>query len=131
VTTGISFTPSGEAFQLAGWTGIFLIAPAIWIVLFTVVDSLCGDVRKSPWGLLVIATFAHIAPEGMLGGPIYFLWFGMIGIVTAAVVTSYVMPLLGTMLAGPEPTGLVKTRRPESLLRRTGFVPTAHRRAHL
>jgi hypothetical protein len=71
-----------------GWTGVFLVAPVIWIILFTVFDSLCGDVRKSPWGLVVIPVFAHIAPEGMLGGPIYFLWFGGVGIIFAALVTA-------------------------------------------
>ena len=79
-TTGISFTPSGEAFHLAGWAGIFVVAPLIWIIVFTVFDSLCGDTRRSPWGLLSIALFAHTAPEGMLGGAVYITWFGSLGI---------------------------------------------------
>jgi hypothetical protein len=119
-TTGISFTPSGEAYHLAGWTGVFVVAPLIWILLFTVFDSLCGDVRESPWGLLMIAVFSHIAPEGMLDGAIYIIWFGSVGILFIAILTSYVMPLLGTLIAGAEQTGLIR-------LRRTLAPPIPHR----
>lgn len=110
VTTGISFTPSAEAFHLAGWTGIFVVAPIIWTMLFVIFDSLCGDVRKSPWGLLVIALFAHIAPEGMLAAAIYVMWYGSVAIIFVAVATAYVMPLIGTLMVGPEQTGLVRLR---------------------
>ena len=112
VTTGISFTPTGEAFHLAGWTGVFLIAPIIWAMLFILFDSLCGDTRTSPWGLLMMATFAHVAPEGMLGSAIYLMWFGAIGLIFVALATGYLMPVIGTLVAGPEKTGLVKARRP-------------------
>jgi hypothetical protein len=110
-STGISFTPSGEAFHLAGWAGIFVVAPLIWILLFTVFDSVCGDTRKSPWGLLAIALFAHIAPEGMLGGAIYITWFGTVGIIFVALASAYVMPIVGTLLVGPEKTGIARLRR--------------------
>lgn len=118
-TTGISFTPTGEAYQLAGWTGIFVIAPLIWIPLFTIFDSLCGDVRQSPWGLLVIALFAHVAPEAMIGGAVYIMWYGAIGVIFVAVASAYAMPIIGTLIAGPEKTGLVRTRKGPSFPRRT------------
>jgi len=53
-STGVSFSSTAVAFHLLGWPGIFLLAPAIWLLLFTIFDSLCGDVRKAPWGLLVM-----------------------------------------------------------------------------
>lgn len=109
-STGISFTPSGEAFHLAGWAGVFVVAPLIWIIVFTIFDSLCGDTQKSPWGLLTIALFAHTAPEGMLGGVIYMTWFGSLGIIFVALASAHIMPLIGTLLAGPEKTGLVRLR---------------------
>ncbi len=121
-TTGISFTPSGEAYQIAGWTGIFVVAPLIWIMLFTVFDSLCGDTRLSPWGLLVIPMFAHMAPEGMLSDAVYLIWFGSIGIIIVAVGSAQFMPIIGTLLAGPEKTGLIRFRK-RGLPRRT--VPSA------
>ncbi len=111
LTTGISFTPSGEAFHLARWAGIFILAPIIWSILFIIFDSLCGDIHKSPWGLLAIAGFAHTAPEGMLTGAIYMMGYGMIAIVFAAFAAAYVMPVLGTLLAGPERANQRRTTR--------------------
>lgn len=101
-TTGISFTPSAEGYHLARWTGVLVIAPILWIMLFTLFDSLCGDVRKSPWGLLVIPTFAHAAPEGLLTGVVYMLGYTAITIVFAAVMTTYLMPIIGSLIIGPE-----------------------------
>jgi hypothetical protein len=82
------------------WTGILILAPVLWIMLFTLFDSLCGDTRNSPWGLLVMLIFAHIAPEGALGIMIYTMGFGTIGILFAAFTVSYVMPILGEILTG-------------------------------
>ena len=99
-TTGVSFTPSGEAYHLAKWTGVLIVAPLIWTLLFTTVDSLCGDVRKSPWGLLMIALFAHVAPEGMLNGAIYTVGYGSLSLIFGAFASAYVMPVLGRLATG-------------------------------
>ncbi|MDE3103776.1 MAG: hypothetical protein KGK08_01255 [Acidobacteriota bacterium] len=110
-STGISFSATSEAYHMGGWQGIFLAAPAVWIVLFTVFDSLCGDTRRSPWGLLIIAYFAHQAPEGMLGGAIYAIWYVSVGIIFTAAVTAYVLPIVGTLAVGAEKAGQVSHRR--------------------
>jgi hypothetical protein len=117
-STGISFSPTGEAFHIARWTGILIIAPILWTMLFTVFDSLCGSVTESPWGLLAIAQFAHTAPEGMLGGVIYMLGFVTLSITIAALTAAYVMPLLGTLFKGPEQTGLRRIALIRSIPRR-------------
>jgi len=101
-STGVSFSSTSVAFHLQGWPGIFLLAPAIWLLLFTVFDSLCGDVRKAPWGLLVTVLFAHAAPEGDLNSIIYMCCYAAFGIIFAAVMGAYVMPVLGTFFIGPE-----------------------------
>jgi hypothetical protein len=111
VSTGISFTPSGEAYHLAKWEGIFVVAPILWIMLFTLFDSLCGDVRKSPWGLLIIAVFSHAAPEGMLGGVIYMMGYVTVGLLFAALAAAYIMPIIGTLLIGPEQANQRRTVR--------------------
>jgi hypothetical protein len=98
--TGISFSPAGEAFHLDRWAGILIIAPVLWIMLFTLFDSLCGDTRNSPWGLLAILIFAHIAPEGGVGLMIYTLGYGAIAILFAAFSTSYLMPIFGEVFMG-------------------------------
>jgi hypothetical protein len=100
-TTGISFSPAGEAFHLMRWTGVFIVAPLLWIMLFAWFDSLCGDVRKSPWGLLIMVVFAHAAPEGGIGIVIYTLGYGTIALVFAAFAATYLMPIFGEIVAGP------------------------------
>jgi hypothetical protein len=99
-TTGISFSPVGEAFHLLGWTGLFLLAPILWIMLFTLFDSLCGDTRRSPWGLLVLLAFAHSAPEGGLGLIIYDMGYMTLGILFAASFATYIMPIFGDLSTG-------------------------------
>ena len=100
-TTGISFSPTGEAFHLARWLGVLVIAPTIWTILFLLFDSLCGDARRSPWALIQIVLFAHIAPEGLLGGPIYEFVYGTFAITFAALLSAYVMPNIGRLVIGP------------------------------
>ena len=100
-STGVSFSPSGEAFHVGRWVGLIILAPCLWSALFLLFDSLCGDVRDSPWGLLVITYFAHMAAEGMLAGIIYAMGYVTFAITFAAVTTGYVMPILGGLFIGP------------------------------
>jgi len=101
-STGVSFSSSATAYHLAGWPGIFLLAPAIWFLLFFVFESLCGDTRQTPWGLLVLVLYSHVAPEGDIGALIYESSYAAFSIVFAAFVGSYVAPLIGTLFIGPE-----------------------------
>ena len=80
---------------------MLVLAPCLWFALFMLFDSLCGDVRKSPWGLLVLTYFAHIAPEGLLAGIVYAMGYVTFAITFAAVLTGYVMPILGGLIIGP------------------------------
>ena len=100
-TTGISFSAVGEAYHLGEWTGLLVAAPIVWISTLLIFDSLCGDVRKSPWGLLAIVFFAHIAPEGYLSGLINAAAYAGFAIAFAAITTGYVMPIIGSLLVGP------------------------------
>jgi hypothetical protein len=101
-STGISFSSTSSAFHLIGWPGIIFLAPAIWFFLFVIFDSLCGDIRKSPWGLLVLVLFAHAAPEADITVLIYMYFYTSFGIVFAAIIGAYVMPVVGTLFIGPE-----------------------------
>ena len=121
-TTGISFSPAAVGFHLAGWTGVLIVAPILWIMLFTVFDSLCGDVRRAPWGLLIIPLFAHQAPEGGFDGLIYMLGFGAFGLIVIAFAAAYLMPIVGTFALGPESTLLDRASSVRSIPRR---LPTA------
>jgi hypothetical protein len=101
-TTGISFSSTSTSFHIAGWYGLLFLAPAIWILLFVIFDSLCGDVRRTPWGLLILVLFAHAGPEADISTVIYMCFYTAIAIVFAAVTGAYVMPVLGTLFIGPE-----------------------------
>jgi hypothetical protein len=101
-STGVSFSSTSTAYHLAGWKGIFLLAPAIWFLLFFVFESLCGDTRETPWGLLVLVIYSHTAPEGDIGNMVYTATYAAFGIVFAAIVGAYIAPLIGTLFIGPE-----------------------------
>ncbi len=109
-STGVSFSSTSTAFHVAGWYGIFFLAPTLWFALFWIFDSLCGDTRQSPWGLLVLVLFAHAAPEADIGSIIYMCVYTTFGIIFAAIMGSYVMPILGTLFVGPE--GIMLRRGP-------------------
>lgn len=126
ITTGISFSPTGEAFRLAGWTGVFIVAPLFWFVTFTLFDSLCGDVRKSPWGLIIIIVFSHLAPEGGIGGMVYAMGYITAALFFSAYMAAYLMPIVGDLVIGPNrrPIQFIDSVRRSS----TPFVPLPPRK---
>ncbi len=95
-STGVSFSSTAISYHLLGWFGVFLLAPALWFLLFTVFDSLCGDTRKSPWGLIVLVLYSHAAPEGDINAIIYMIFYSAFGVIFAAVIGAYVTPVVGT-----------------------------------
>ncbi len=99
-TTGISFSPTAEAFHIDGWRGVLLLAPAVWFLLFVTSDATCGDIRRQPLGLLYVLVFAHIAPEGLLGGAIEMVRTGNIGFTVGVFFCGYIAPIVGTLLQG-------------------------------
>jgi hypothetical protein len=111
-TTGISFSATGEAYHWAKWFGIFVVAPLIWLLLFVVLDSLIGDIRTSPWGLLVLALLSHTAPEGMLSGAIAFLTLGVETVIFCALFATFVAPLFAIAVLGPDRRNILRTMSP-------------------
>jgi hypothetical protein len=99
-STGISFSPVAEAFHCEGWGGIFWLLPLVWILLFSTVDFVVGDMTKYPWGLMVVVWFAHAAPEQLVAGMIYFIGYGNFGMMIAIVVVTRIAPILGTLFLG-------------------------------
>ncbi len=99
-TTGISFSPVAEAYHCEGWGGIFWLLPVLWIMLFSSGDFIVGDMVKYPWGLLVVVWFAHMAPEQLLGGMIYFIAYGNFGMLLAIIVVTRIAPILGALFMG-------------------------------
>jgi hypothetical protein len=107
--TGISFSPTAEAFHMSEWFGVLLIAPFVWTILFTVTDLVCGDLRRSPFGLIAVVALAHVAPESLLGGLVYFIFFGNLAIIVTTVFCSYAAPIIGALFRG-------RVQQPEAML---------------
>jgi hypothetical protein len=101
-TTGISFSPTGEAYHLAKWTGVLVVAPLLWCMFFIVFDSLVGDVRASPWGILAFSLVSFIAPEGGLSGLIYLLTFGSEALIFCAIFAAWFAPVFAIPILGPD-----------------------------
>ena len=99
-TTGISFSPVGEAYHEAAWWGVGLLLPGIVFLLFLVTDSLAGDVRISPWGFLPISVAVNVAPEGGLTGAISMTTYGAVVLILVALLSRYVFPLLWPLVIG-------------------------------
>ncbi len=99
-TTGISFSPTAEAYHIDGWRGVLLLQPLIYLMLFASTSAVCGDIRRQPWGLFLVLDFAHVAPEAMLGGAISATRLGNIGIALAIFFCGYITPVLGMLLSG-------------------------------
>jgi hypothetical protein len=120
-TTGISFGFLGESFAMGEWTGIFLLAPILWFLLFCEVELIAGDLRTSPWGLLPLLLFLHVAPESLVNGIINFMWTGCIGLTMGIWFCVVIAPVLGSVFG----TSLVRRR----VVRQLGETTLARPRA--
>jgi hypothetical protein len=99
-TTGISFSPVAEAYQLDGWISLCLLLPVLWLMLLFTTDYICGDLRESPWGLLMVVVFAHSAAESLLGSMIYLTVYGSLGLILAILFSTRVAPIIGVLFYG-------------------------------
>jgi hypothetical protein len=99
-STGISFSPVSEAFRGNQWIGLFIILPGVWLILFSLTEFVCGDVRTSPWSLLPMLMFSHVAPEGLLSGQIYMIAYGNGAFLLAILFCTRVAPTLGRLFYG-------------------------------
>jgi len=102
VSTGIAFSPTSEAYHMAKWVGVLVVAPLVWFVLFTLLDSLFGDLRAAPWGLLVLAEISHIAPEGCLTGAIALMTYGTETFIFCAFFATWIAPLFAIAVLGSD-----------------------------
>lgn len=99
-STGISFSPVAEAYQVDGWIGVCLLLPVLWLMLLFTTDYICGDLRESPWGLLMVVVFAHSAAESLLGSMIYLTGYGSLGLILAILFSTRVAPIIGVLFYG-------------------------------
>ena len=108
-TTGISFSPAADAYHQAKWTGVFLLLPMTTFFLFFIENSLSGDIRKAPWGILFLIINAHTAPEGMINGQVYDATYGALSVILIALLSKYVLPLASGVLTNTDRTRVRRT----------------------
>jgi hypothetical protein len=108
-TTGISFSPAGEAYHEAEWVGVLIIFPALLLMLFLLTDSCCGDTRESPFALLALIVFLHSAPEGGVFDIVRQSTLGILTLFIASVISVKVIPILADLVIGPAKKGLRRT----------------------
>ena len=101
--TSVAFSPFGEAYHTGRWIGLLVVMPLILFGLFTVADSVAGDVHDSPWPLYYMLSFSHLASEGALGSPVYMMSEGSVILIVAALVSVYVTPIFGSILVRRQP----------------------------
>jgi hypothetical protein len=99
-TTGISFSPIPEAYYIDGWRGLLLLLPVIWFSLFVSIDHICGDFRRTPWGLVVLVIFAHLAPESLVGGLVWISGYGNLGLLVTIFACTEFVPVVGALFYG-------------------------------
>ena len=104
-TTGISFSPTADAYHQAGWLGLLLLLPIDMFIYFMICDSLVGSAKYTPWPLIMVLDAAQTAPDGLLDGAIYMATFGALSVVFIYAVVKYVVPfLLDVVRRKPPPT---------------------------
>lgn len=101
-TTGISFSPTSEAYHLGKWMSLCVVAPLVWALMFVILDSLLGDIRSTPWGLLAVSLLSHLAPETGLEGAIYMMTFGAEILTFCALFSRWVAPLVSISVLGQD-----------------------------
>lgn len=115
VTTGISFSPAGEAYHEAKWVGILVVFPALLLMLFLITDSCCGDTRESPFALLALIVFLHSAPEGGVFDIVRQSTMGILTLLVASVLSVKMIPILADLFVGPAKKNHRRTPLPASL----------------
>ncbi len=99
-STGISFSPIGDAYHEATWFGVLGIWPVIAFLFFFFTDSLTGSARKAPWALLPISLVSHTAPEGLMQGTIFLTTYGIVSLVVIVLFSRYVLPAITAVFTG-------------------------------
>jgi len=102
-TTGISFSPFGDAYHDGQWFGVLFVSPFIFLLMFFVVDSVTGPANQTVWALFYILYFSHFAPEGAMSAPVYACSTITIGVILGGWVIARIAPLLGQLVMPPKP----------------------------
>jgi hypothetical protein len=112
-TTGVSFSPSADAYRQGLGVGLAVVEPLVLMLIFIVLDSVIGDVRANPVGLLTTIVVSRAASEASLSGAPLLIGQSLFTNLLAVYVCLYVLPLLGRIFSKQ---ALVPAIAPEPVL---------------
>jgi hypothetical protein len=95
-STGVSFSPAADAYREGGIFGVTVVEPLVFMLIFLVLDSVIGDVRLNPVGLLTTILVSRAASEGTLAGCALLIGQFLFTNVLASYVCAYALPVLGS-----------------------------------
>jgi hypothetical protein len=99
-STGISFSASADAYNEGGWTGVLLLQPALLALIFFLMDSVLGDVRRNPAALFMVVALSHAAPEGGLSSQIETATKILFAVAFVTALAGTMLPIIGRVFAG-------------------------------
>ncbi len=123
LTTGISFSPVGDAYHEATWFGLLVVWPLVIFLFFFTTDSLTGSARDSPWALLPITLVSHTAPEGLMSGTIFLTTYGILGLLITVWFAKYLLPIAAGVITGAERTRVRALPDLRPAIRRNSLQP--------
>jgi len=94
-STGVSFSPAADAYREGGIFGVLVVETLIFTLIFMVLDSVIGDVRLNPVGLLTTILVSRAASEGTMAGCLVLIGQFLFTNVLASYVCAYALPVLG------------------------------------
>ncbi len=109
-STGISFSPVGDAYHEATWFGILAVWPVVIFLFFFITDSLTGSLRQSPYAMLPVSLAAHFAAEGSMSGVIYMQTTGAALLIIIAFLSRSVLANAMRVAMGGERVRVLRTR---------------------
>jgi hypothetical protein len=72
-------------------------------MFFLVAELLAGDMRRTPWGLFLAVSYAHVAPEGGILIPVTYVVYGNLGLIVGILFTTFLAPAVGTLFVIRDP----------------------------
>ncbi len=103
IYTGVSFGPTADAYREGLMFGVLVIEPLLLAFGFFLLDSLIGDTRSNPVGLIIVALLLRVSSEGMLTGMLGLLAQPMYATLFAAFLCAYIFPILGRVFGRTTP----------------------------
>jgi hypothetical protein len=104
-STGVSFSASADAYKEGGFTGVLIMEPFCFLLIFCIASFVTGDIRENPAAIIMILIAGHLAPEGMIPGALQYIDYVLV-VLEFAIFCRYIAPVVTSALV-PSPAPLL------------------------